>query len=1232
MNYTKRDLHRPIHALALALLTAIACPTVNAAIEVLGVQYQQDNPYPEYRCWYSFGNYPTSCGTSITGCNAHVFLKNTGASPVTINDVNFAGYSLNTIIKTTEFNDHFPSSIYLYWDDPPADVLNAGEPVWYRADPNPIPAGGTARVVVRLRSLPVTQPVSVGVATGAGTVNTNVAVDASAPVLASVGFSTNRTRVYLHWRRSSPDGPPSGGAAPTSVWLNGTNVTSLTSTVGDPAMNFAVSVIQLPTALPNMSYHVFQGRYADGKTATGSLRVWVNRFLYGTWGVRELPDNDFDGVRAWIDECNRYGVNCYVNNSSGTLNDFMATQAGRDYAEARDYGYVKDSNQWGTNPRMWFVDDEPDFEEANLQANFCGTGLRIPCDGAHTPGILGRHLLAHGETLRAFNPLAPTTINLDGGFRPHGWSTYGQFADVMMMDCYYEGDQSYVHWNRPNAIPLFRKSTSIYAAAIATTTAAEPNPMHIILNSVETKNTSTGEIWPFAAPANKRIQVYYALAGGAKGMAYWWFKKGQPWNGLDANTPAALALWKEIGVCGNEIKTAQPLLVISHPVTLPLSPSTNVWARMLAADTNALILLAVNDSYVNDQTGTYVTNVPNASITATLPSWLVSSNLGAFEISAGGINDVTTVLNGNQLQVLLGTLTVTRMIVITTNPQWRTTIQQRYDQMIRANVCAFAPELCVNKAPAIEQHPSNQIVAPGGTARFALVVNGSSPLGYRWQRNNVNLNDGGHYSGCATRTLTITGADGSDAASYRCVVTNLFGTTNSGSATLTVTNMAVPPIITIQPTNRTVTPGGTAIFSVAAFGSEPLGYRWQKNNSNLNNGGHYSGSTTPTLTISNADQNDAANYRCVVTNTYGATNSATAALVVDFNVCTPGVLLRHGHMEDAAAYSVCPDWTSYSAGQGMATFAKEGTIVHGGAAAQKCQNGNGGAGSLLGVRQTFDANVGDAFTFEGWVQPVSHPYHGQQVAMVAAWNGSTASPTTNSATTWNVSAGLRDVWTRLQNLSGNATATNVTLFLDSRRTSSSQDLTAYWDDVVSYRAFVPPAPLLSAASSTSLNVDLLPGCNTNGAAQFAISIGGGAFTLGTHWVQANGTVNTTPVWQSDAAWANKTVTGLASGTAYTFKAQARYSSTLTQPTSLGAGATLSPSALPQAPQLSGQRNGNNLTLIWPESPSARLERAGSLTPPVSWATATNQVSVAGGKKSVTLTPTGSAGYFRLVLE
>jgi len=532
-------------------------------------------------------------------------------------------------------------------------------------------------------------------------------------------------------------------------------------------------------------------------------------------------------------------------------------------------------------------------------------------------------------------------------------------------------------------------------------------------------------------------------------------------------------------------------------------------------------------------------------------------------------------------------------------------------------------------APVITQQPADQNVDTGGTATFTVVATSATPLSYQWQKNDANLSDGGHYSGATTSTLTISGADSNDAASYRCLVANVFGSTASSNAALTVT--VSPPTIAQQPADQNVDTGGTAGFTVLAGGSEPLGYRWQKNNSNLSDGGHYAGSATASLIISRADSSDAASYRCVVTNAYGSTNSASATLSVNPNVCFPSILLRHGDMEDPSNYSVCPDWTSYSAGNGVASWAKEAAIVNSGLASQKCRNTSGAAGSVLGVRQTFDANIGDAFTFEGWVRPVSNPNAGQQVALVVMWNGSTANPVTGSGT-WRISTGLRNVWTHLQSLSGNANASSVTIFLDSRRTTSTQDLTAYWDDVICYRAYVPPAPLVNRVSSTSLNVDVLPGCNpTNGPAQFAISVGGGAYTLGTHWVQANGTVGPAVVWQSEAAWGIKTVTALATGVPYTFKVQARYSSALTQPTSLGAGTTLVPQAVPP-PQILVQRGGSSLTLSWPESPAAHLEGAGSLSQPVSWDTVTNQVTIADGRRSVTITPTGNSAYFRLVLE
>ncbi len=1019
--------------LAVACAAGVWCGVADAAVTLLGVQYQQDNPYAEYNCWYHYGSYPASCGGVITGCNVHVFLKNTGGSSVTISDVTLAGYSLKTVLKRNS-NFHDAASIYFYWDDPPQDILNAGEPVWYRADPNPIPAGGVARVVVRLRSVPVTQPVSIGVITSAGTVSTTVSVNAGDPVLASVGFSSDRTKVYLHWRRS-------GGAAPTSIYMDGTDVTANATTVGDANVNFASTILQFGTPLANMSYHVYQGVYADGKTATGALRTWVNRFIYGTWGVREIPDNDAAAARAWIDDCNRRGVNAYVMNSSSGLQDYMATAAGRDYAEARDYGYVKDSNTWGTNPRMWFIDDEPDIEEGNIA---CGTGLRIPCGGGHTTGILGLRLLEYGESLRTINPAAPTTINLDGNFKPDGWYAYGQLADVMMMDSYYEQEMASNHWYHPERDPLYTKPTSIYAAAIATTTAAEPNPMHMILYSCEYKDLSLGYVWPFASPESKRIQAYYALAGGAKGMAYWWFKRGYPFNGLGDGGPAAEMLWKEIGLVGNEIRTVQPLLVTAHPVTTMMATSAGVWARALAVGVDSMMVIAVNDQFYNDQSGTHLTPVTNASVTITLPSWLQASP-SAFAVTPYGISDVGVLLSGNQLRVCLGTLSVTRMVVITTNASLKSQIESRYLSMARPGICVFAPEYCtaLNAAPRITMQPDSITVQGGSTAGFAVMVAGTGPFSYQWQKNGSDLSDGGHCWGATSAALQITNADSGDAANYRCVITNAYGSVTSGTASLTVTgqpcgsltnasfeggntggvgagwvgyqrapnpstvwsiqtaspppgggtqyqqiantsstggggvrqevtgcvvgvtytisgwmrtnsasatctvkcsptastdwstavdlnppqsttsstwvpfggtvtatgpsmtiwldgqtggsglNKAVcfdavqvtceapgGPTITQHPGPQSVCPGGTAVFGVTAGGAGPFGYQWQKNGANVADGGHYSGTGTATLTVSNADANDAASYRCVVTNAGGSTISNAAALTL----------------------------------------------------------------------------------------------------------------------------------------------------------------------------------------------------------------------------------------------------------------------------------------------------------------------------------------------------------------
>jgi len=94
----------------------------------------------------------------------------------------------------------------------------------------------------------------------------------------------------------------------------------------------------------------------------------------------------------------------------------------------------------------------------------------------------------------------------------------------------------------------------------------------------------------------------------------------------------------------------------------------------------------------------------------------------------------------------------------------------------------------------------------------------------------------------------------------------------------------IPPVITAHPVNQTTCTGGTVTFSVAALGGQPLSYRWQKDGLDLNDGGHYAGATTATLTVSNTNATDTAAYRCVVSNANGTATSETAALAVQDRV------------------------------------------------------------------------------------------------------------------------------------------------------------------------------------------------------------------------------------------------------------------------------------------------------------------------------------------------------------
>jgi glucose/arabinose dehydrogenase len=92
-------------------------------------------------------------------------------------------------------------------------------------------------------------------------------------------------------------------------------------------------------------------------------------------------------------------------------------------------------------------------------------------------------------------------------------------------------------------------------------------------------------------------------------------------------------------------------------------------------------------------------------------------------------------------------------------------------------------------APSITTHPANQTVTQGQPATFNVSANGTAPLSFQWQRNQVNI------SGATSSSYTIAATIASDnGAKFRCLVTNAFGSATSNEATLTL----VPPALATE--------------------------------------------------------------------------------------------------------------------------------------------------------------------------------------------------------------------------------------------------------------------------------------------------------------------------------------------------------------------------------------------------------------------------------------------------
>jgi hypothetical protein len=181
--------------------------------------------------------------------------------------------------------------------------------------------------------------------------------------------------------------------------------------------------------------------------------------------------------------------------------------------------------------------------------------------------------------------------------------------------------------------------------------------------------------------------------------------------------------------------------------------------------------------------------------------------------------------------------------------------------------------LIIHFPPVVSNYPAVMTFLEGRTAVLPLTVTGQGgdTLTYQWYKGPFALADTGDYHGTHTPTLTIDPIMAVDEAAYAfTAISQLNGTRTSGGGYIGQVSVITAPVITMQPISHSVSTGSNIYIGVSvSYAPYGFHYQWQKDTTDLQDGGRISNATTPDLIIYNATPADAGNYRVKISSVLG---------------------------------------------------------------------------------------------------------------------------------------------------------------------------------------------------------------------------------------------------------------------------------------------------------------------------------------------------------------------------
>jgi len=156
----------------------------------------------------------------------------------------------------------------------------------------------------------------------------------------------------------------------------------------------------------------------------------------------------------------------------------------------------------------------------------------------------------------------------------------------------------------------------------------------------------------------------------------------------------------------------------------------------------------------------------------------------------------------------------------------------------------------------------------GDNASFSVEGGGTGPFDYLW------LRDGQDFGGPNSAVLTLNNLTIDDAGSYTCIISNSCGFEETAAGVLEIGD----PDFFDNPQSQCVVSGQTAVFTADATAAGAFSIFWEKD------GEFVSGASGTTLTIENAQPEDAGDYNAVAflsTSPFCTSDSDVATLTVD---------------------------------------------------------------------------------------------------------------------------------------------------------------------------------------------------------------------------------------------------------------------------------------------------------------------------------------------------------------